>query len=285
MTGTVGRHFILRFYWDDQDEPSVECPMPDFFANAWMNNTYKGGFGAAVPFAEIQSQMVAVNPCRGMNCFWPMPFRRRAKVTIENRLPRQATLYYQINYALEDVPEEALYFHAQYRQARPLEAGQDYVILDGVSGAGHYVGTALSVGMNGSGGWWGEGEIKFFLDGDDQYPTICGTGTEDYFGGAYNWDVDGAYTTYTGPYLGMHQLVKPDGLYTTQMRFAMYRWHVVDPIRFERDLRVTIQDIGWMSEGRYLPRRDDLLSVAYWYQTLPAAKFPALPSADELEIQ
>lgn len=285
MTGSVGRHFILRFYWDDQAEPSVECPMPDFFASAWMNNVGRTFFGPKIPFAPIQSAMVAVNPCRGLNCFWPMPFHKRAKITIENRMPQEATLFYQINYALGDVPEDALYFHAQYRHARPLSAKEDFVILDGVQGAGQYVGTALSVGLNGSGGWWGEGEIKFFMDGDIDYPTICGTGTEDYFGGAYNWDVDGEYTPYTGPYLGMHHVVKPNGLYESQTRFSMYRWHVMDPIRFEKDLRVTIQDLGWMSGGRYLPRRDDMMSVAYWYQTLPTTKFPELPDADELEIQ
>ena len=283
MTGSIGKQFILRFYWDGQENPAVECPMPDFFASGWMNNS--SGYDPKAPFAEIQSSMIAVNPCRGMNCFWPMPFRKHAKITIENRHPEARTLFFQINYALGEVPEDALYFHAQYRQVRPLEAKQDFVILDGVKGTGHYVGTALSVGLNAAGGWWGEGEIKFFMDGDEEFPTICGTGTEDYFGGAYNWDVNGVYTTYTGPYLGMHHVIRPDGLYRSQTRFSMYRWHVMDPIRFEKDLRVTIQDLGWMSGHRFLPRRDDMMSVAFWYQDLPATEFPVLPTVDEMEIQ
>jgi hypothetical protein len=133
-------------------------------------------------------------------------------------------------------------------------------------------------------GWWGEGEIKFFLDGDAEFPTICGTGTEDYFGGAYDWDVDGQYVTYTTPFLGMHQVLRPDGLYRSQMRFGMYRWHVVDPIRFQRSLRVTLQALGWRGEGRYLPLQCDMASVAYWYQTLPTAPFPTLPDRDYLEV-
>ena len=140
-------------------------------------------------------------------------------------------------------------------------------------GRGHYVGTYLAVGVTNS-GWWGEGEIKFFLDGDDEFPTICGTGTEDYFGGAYDWDVDGQYVTYTTPFLGMHQVLRPDGTYRSQQRFGMYRWHIADPIRFERDLRVTLQALGWRSEGRYLPLQCDIASVAYWYQSPPTADLP-----------
>ncbi|HUU30767.1 MAG TPA: DUF2961 domain-containing protein, partial [Phycisphaerae bacterium] len=138
-------------------------------------------------------------------------------------------------------------------------------------------------GINNS-GWWGEGEIKFYLDGDGEFPTICGTGTEDYFGGAYDWEVDGQYVTYTTPFLGMHQVLRPDGTYRSQHRHAMYRWHVMDPIRFERDLRVMIQVLGWRSEGRFYPGQHDISSVAYWYQALPAAPFPALGDRNALEI-
>ena len=165
-------------------------------------------------------------------------------------------------------------------------------ILDGVSGRGHYVGTYVAWGVNNS-GWWGEGEIKFFLDGDE-WPTICGTGTEDYFCGAYNFDagtVDPtfprAYIEFTTPYAGLPQVIRPDGTYQSQQRFGLYRWHIMDPIRFETDLRVTLQAIGWRTEKdnrRYLPLQDDIASVAYWYQTLPAAPFPALPDRDYLEI-
>jgi hypothetical protein len=135
--------------------------------------------------------------------------------------------------------------------------------------------------------WWGEGEIKFYLD-NDEYPTICGTGTEDYFCGSYNFDPspkhDQGYVTYTTPYAGFHQVVRPTSDYRTQMRMGMYRWHITDPIRFERDLRVTIQALGWGRNGRYLPLQDDIASVAYWYQTIPHAPFPKLPDRDYLDV-
>ena len=126
--------------------------------------------------------------------------------------------------------------------------------------------------------------MKFYLDGDTVFPTICGTGTEDYVGGAYNWDVFGRYTTYSGPFMGMFQVVQPDGLYASRQRFSLYRWHIPDPIRFDETLRVTLQDLGWRKGRRYLIRRDCMASVAYWYQTLPAAAFPDLPGRDFLEL-
>ena len=269
--GPLARYYILRMYWDDQDQPSVEVPVADFFASGWG------------VFSQINSQPVVVNPNKGYNCFWPMPFRKRARITIENRHEEDITVYYQITYALTDVAESAGMFHAQFRRSNPLEYKTDHTIVEGITGAGQYVGTAIAWGVNNC-GWWGEGEIKFFMDGDKDFPTICGTGTEDYFGGAYDWDVDGKYVTYTTQYMGMNQVIQSDGLYRSQMRFSMYRWHIMDPIRFQQDLRVTIQALGWRSGRRYLPLQDDISSVAYWYQTLPAAPFPELPDVDFLEI-
>ncbi|MDQ3812151.1 MAG: DUF2961 domain-containing protein, partial [Chloroflexota bacterium] len=267
----VSRDAILRIHWDDQTQASVECPLGDFFAQGWG------------PFAQVSSLPVAVNPHLGLNCFWPMPFRRAARLTLENRAPEPMICYYQINFALEPVPDDAAYFHAQFRRVNPLPYKSVFTVVDGVHGAGHYVGTYLAVGVTNS-NWWGEGELKFFIDGDAEFPTICGTGTEDYFGGAYNWDVDGQYVTYTTPFLGMHQVLRPDGLYRSQQRFGMYRWHVVDPIYFEQDLRVTLQALGWRSGRRYLPLQCDIASVAYWYQTLPTAPFPPLGNRDALEV-
>ena len=267
----VFRHWILRMYWDGQDLPSVECPLSDFFARPW------GGYH------QVNSLPVAVNPAWGLNCFWEMPFRTRARITLENVSAAEAACYYQINYTLTDVPDDAGYFHAQFRRENPLPYKQPYTILDGVRGRGHYVGTAMGWGSNNN-GWWGEGEIKFYIDGDGEYPTICGTGTEDYFGGSYGWDNDGQYTTYSTPFMGMHYAGRPDGAGRSQHRHSMYRWHVMDPIRFEADLRVTIQALGWRSEGRYLPLQDDICSVAYWYQTLPTAPLGPLPDPDYLEI-
>ncbi len=278
----VNRDAILRIHWDGQEQPSVECPLPDFFASPWAlqdpKNTGRG------PFAPVNSLPVSVNPCRGLNCFWEMPFRKSCRITLENLHPSEARVcYYQINYTLTDVPDDAAYFHAQFRRVNPLPFGKVYTILDGVKGRGHYVGTSMGWAIHNS-AWWGEGEIKFYIDGDGQYPTICGTGTEDYFGGSYNWDVEGEYVTYTTPFLGMHQVLAPDGLYRSQHRHAMYRWHIMDPIRFEQDLCVTIQALGWRSEGRFLPGQHDICSAAYWYQALPTMAFPELPDRNGLEI-
>ena len=280
--GIVNRDLILRIYWDEQEQPSVECPLPDFFATPWpFQDPLKPTRG---PFSPVNSLPVSVNPNRGLNCFWEMPFRTSCRMTLQNLHPdRVAICYYQINYTLTAVPDDAAYFHAQFRRINTLPYGEVYTIVEGIEGRGHYVGTSMGWGINNN-GWWGEGEIKFYLDGDGEYPTICGTGTEDYFGGAYDWEVDGQYQTYSTPFLGMHQVLRPDGTYTSQHRHAMYRWHVMDPIRFERDLRVTIQALGWRSEHRFLPGQHDICSVAYWYQTLPAAPFPALPDRNGLEI-
>lgn len=269
------RWFILRFYWDGETEPSVEVPMADFFACGWGR------------YAQISSLAVCVNPGSAFNCYWTMPFRKKAKITLENLDDEQMTIYYQIDYALTKVPEDAAYFHAQFRREDPLKTAGLYTILDGVEGRGHYVGTYLAWEVH-SNGWWGEGEIKFYLDGDKEFPTIAGTGTEDYFCGSYNFDTVGPdgkhrYTEFTTPYTGLPQVIRPDGLYDAQTRFGLYRWHIPDPIRFKKNLKVTIQALGWQSGGRYLPLKDDIASVAFWYQTEPHAKFPKLPSRDELE--
>jgi len=277
MTPTGNYRFsILRIYWDDQEQPAVECPLGDFFASAYTSfNVY----------APLNSLAVCVNPGNAFNCYWEMPFRRRCRITVENIGPEAMTLFYQINYTLTEVPEECAYFHAQFRRVNPLPFKSVYTILDGVRGQGHYVGTYLAWGVNNN-GWWGEGEIKFFLDGDGAFPTICGTGTEDYFCGSYNFENKAArqYQEFTTAYAGMPHVVRPDGLYTSQQRFSLYRWHIMDPVRFTADLRVTIQALGWRSGGRYPPLQDDIASVAFWYQTLPTTPFPALPGRDELEI-
>ncbi|MCT1398999.1 hypothetical protein AK95_33200 [Paenibacillus sp. LC231] len=269
---TLWRNLIIRMYWDDEQEPSVEVPVGDLFCNGWGERS------------DVNSIPVAVNPAGGMNSYWQMPFRKQARLTMENRAPEKAVLYYQIDYTLTDIPEDEAYFHAQWRRTNPVPYKEVYTILDGVTGHGHYVGTYLAWQVNNN-GWWGEGEIKFYMDGDQDYPTICGTGTEDYFGGAWNWEQPiGTYRTYSTPYLGMHQVLKPDGLYRSQQRFGMYRWHVMDPIRFQSDLRVTIQDLGWRSGGRYLPQQSDIASTAFWYQAEPHAPFPELPGNDEREV-
>jgi len=274
----VLRHAILRIFWDGQEQPSVECPLGDFFACGWGRH------------AQISSLAVCVNPALGFNAYWPMPFRRRCRITLANIADTEMTLYYQITYGLGDVPADAAYFHAQFRRVNPVPYGEVVTLLDGVQGRGQYVGTAMAWGVNND-GWWGEGEIKFYLDDDDAYPTICGTGTEDYFGGAWCfidnvWDARerSGYLEFTTPYSGMPQVLRPDGALKAQTRFTLYRWHITDPVRFRRRLRVTMQALGWRAGRRYLPLQDDIASVAYWYQALPTAPFPPLPDRDSLEI-
>jgi len=272
------RHFIFRIYWDGEATPSVESPVGDFFASGW------GGY------AQISSLAVCVNPGSAFNSYWEMPFRKGFKITMENRGLTEQTLYYQIDYALAPVPEDAAYFHAQFRRVNPLPYKQVYTILDGVKGWGHYVGTYMAWGVRNN-GWWGEGEIKFYLDGDAEFPTIAGTGTEDYFNGSYNFEnpVTHQYQEFSTPYSGLSQVQRPDGLYKSQQRFSLYRWHIMDPVRFEKDLRVTIQALGWMAgrsgnDSRYLPLQDDIASVAFWYQREPHAPFPPLPDRDFLAV-
>lgn len=269
---------ILRIYWDNEDEPSVEVPVGDFFCTGWGNGTEP----------EIRSLPVCVNPRSGLNSYWQMPFRKKCRITMENLDSRQMVLYYQVDYTLTDVPEDAAYFHAQFRRTNPLPYKEDYTIVDGIKGKGHYVGTYLSHGAN-SPGWWGEGEIKFFMDGDTEFPTICGTGEEDYFCGSYCFEMrknesdQDIYTSFTTPYTGFYFL-DPSKTGTHLSRVGEYRWHIMDPVRFESDLKITIQSLGWQSGGRYLPLQDDLSSVAYWYQTEPHNPFPTLPVKEKLMI-
>ncbi len=267
------RSLILRCYWDDEPTPSIETPLGDFFCNGWGVR------------CNITSLAVAVNPAGGFNSYWEMPFRQRARITIQNLSPEDVHgFFYQITYTITDVPGDAAYLHAQFRRSNPLPYMQVHTLLDGVHGWGHYVGTYLAWGVNNN-GWWGEGEIKFYLDGDKDFPTICGTGTEDYFGGAWNFEQpQGQYGVFSSLYSGLPQVIKPDGLYQSQQRFGMYRWHIMDPIRFKQDLRVTIQALGWRSGGRYLPLQDDIASTAFWYQAEPHAPFPPLPDRNGLEV-
>jgi hypothetical protein len=282
MTPTgVWRWSILRFYWDDETSPSVEVPVGDFFGMGWDQ------------YSPLTSLAVCVNPGSGFNCYWPMPFRKKCRITLENINTERMVLYYQVDYTLSDVPADAAYFHAQFHHVDPLPYKKDYVLVDSIRGKGQYVGTYLAYGPH-KNGWWGEGEIKFFMDGDTDFPTICGTGTEDYFCGSYDFDTrqknaagaeETRYTEFSTPYSGLHQVIRGDGQYKIEQRFGMYRWHIRDPIRFEKNLKVTIQALGWRSGGRMLPLQDNISSVVYWYQSEPHNPFPAFPDKDALEIK
>lgn len=267
------RQLLLRFHWDDDEQAAVQVPLGDFFGQGWCE------------YAPLSSLPITVGPRGGLNSYWPMPFRSAARITLENLGDDDAVVFYQIDYALTSVPDDAAYLHAQWRRSDPVQAGEVHTILDGVRGQGHYVGTYLAWGVHHS-GWWGEGELKFYLDGDREFPTICGTGTEDYIGGAFNFDVPGTgYSAFSTPYLGLHQVLRPDGLYRSQQRFGMYRWHVADPIRFSSDIRITVQALGIRRGKRFHPRSDDVASTAIWYGTSTSLASPLQPpSLDELEV-
>jgi len=255
------RDCVLRFYWDESLQPAVEVPLGDFFCN---------GHGLRY---NVTSLPICVNPSGGFNSYWPMPFRRSAKVTIENQRPEPIEgFFYQFDYALTQVPEDAAYFHAQWRISTTRRDYPEHVILDGVKGDGQYVGTFLAwVQM--SDGWWGEGELKAYIDGDTEYPTYCGTGTEDYFGGAWCFG-----QTFSTAFLGYPLWQREPGQVP---KHGLYRWHIMDPIRFRKDLKVTIQALGWWPGGKYQPLTDEIASVGYWYQRGQAAPFPPLPSRNE----
>ena len=210
MTPTGNWRFsILRFYWDDEKEPSVEVPVGDFFGMAFNE------------YAPLNSLAVTVNPGSAFNCYWKMPFRKKCKITMENLNTREAMrLYYQVDYTLTDIGEDEAYFHAQFRRSNPT-TGSLHTLVDNIKGKGQYVGCYMAWNVNNN-GWWGEGEIKFFMDGDTQYPTINGTGTEDYFCGSYNFENSKTkqYQEFSTAYAGLHQVIRPDGLYKSQQRLV-----------------------------------------------------------------
>ncbi|HEY3397502.1 MAG TPA: glycoside hydrolase family 172 protein [Armatimonadota bacterium] len=255
------RDCVLRIRWDDEPEASVECPLGDFFCN---------GHGLR---CNINSMPIAVNPSGGFNSYWPMPFRGACEITIENQSREEIKyFFYQVDYALREVPSEAAYFHAQWRRSMTTREYPEHVILDGVRGDGQYVGTYLAWAQF-SDGWWGEGEVKFFIDGDGEFPTYCGTGTEDYFGGA--WCFGETYSTAFLGYPFWQQ--EPDRV----PKHGLYRWHILDPMRFREDFRATVQALGWWPDGVFEPLTDDISSVGYWYQREPHAAFPTLAARRE----
>ena len=261
---SYGKLLVLRMYWDSESNPSVECPINDFFCQ---------GHGLDVQVDCLPIRVTSNG--RARNCYWPMPFGRSAKITVTNegKEPCRALYYYIDWQKLDSLPEDTAYFHAQYRQEFPCISGRDYLILD-AEGRGHFVGCNLSV-RNREPGWWGEGDDRFYIDGED-VPSLLGTGSEDYFCDAW----------------GMRKL---DGLYygfpiaegfDTLQRSSCYRLHIQDPVPFTRSLKMVIEHKGAriMPDGNwngYVERADDFSSVAYWYQLEPHKPFPPLPPAEE----
>jgi len=281
--GDISNNFIIRIYWDHQEIPSVECPLPAFFAYGFPENVQDQSGN----FPTLNSAMILAAPCRGMNCYWPMPFRRHCRITLTNRAPSETRYtYYCITGIYQEVPEDALYFHAAYRQAKPTPKDGVYTVLDGISGHGHFAGMALFAGTNAPNCCWVEGEVKMYID-DDIYPSINYTGTEDYFCGSYAFGYDRPelvkYTQYSGLYAGMYAVLGDrNKQYNYQPRFMLYRWHVPDPICFDHSLRVDIQNIHFTPHGTR-PRRDDYASTAYWYQQELGVPLKPLPEDEELD--
>jgi len=258
------RNLIIRMYWDGEETPSVEAPAGDFFCCA------------PKCYADMQSLPVCVNPDNALNCYWLMPFRKHARITVENRSEDQAMLFYTINYTEEPVADNTAYFHAAFNRTNPVPYGEDFVIVDNIKGQGSFAGCYLSWQQNNS-GWWGEGEVKMFIDGDTDFPSICGTGTEDYVCGAWCFHDK----LFSSPYSGYIAGGKYDKAGT---RHAMYRFHLQDPVWFHSSFKATIQALGWRSGKRYLPLQDDIAATAYWYQLEPHAPLKPLGSVNDLEV-
>lgn len=276
----VLRDLVLRMYWDNSLKPSVEVPLGDFFCC---------GFGRK---CRVEALPILVAPYGGFNCFFPLPFRKHARITVENQQKGEVpAFFYAVNYGLcQELSKDAGYFHALWNRSRTPKLGVDHEILS-IKGSGHYVGTYLAWQAL-ERYWFGEGEMKFFIDGDKDYPTICGTGVEDYVGGAWAFfekddkGVTSRYpTTFTSPYMGYPCHTTVSGSrdcfgYDGVPSHGLYRFHVQDPICFQKDLRVTVQNIGY-DEEKLFERADDVSTVAYWYQTEPNQDLPALAPRDE----
>jgi hypothetical protein len=258
------KNLVLRAWWDSESTPSVEVPIGDFF-----------GLGLGEYFL-YQSALTAVAPMKALNAYFQMPFATAARLTLTNEGKQKTdNLYFAVDYvALSELPHEVGRFHAQYRQAAPcqpmprevknLDGKDNYVFME-ATGKGHFIGVTQAVEQN-KDGWFGEGDDMFFIDGD-ALPTINGTGTEDYYNGA--WDFWGK------PFANLHHgapfIENPE---KTGGRYCLYRWHTESPIAFEKSIRVTIE------HGDGNDRGDDFYSTAYWYQEEPHAPFPALPAAE-----
>ncbi len=260
------RKAVLRVYWDGEREPSVECPLGDFFGL---------GHGVPQPFVSLPLSAVGAGSRLGLNCYFPMPFQEGARIEVTNECRTDMVLYYHVDYEVyeEDLGEDVLRFHAKWRMevCEPVEAevnltGEHNYLILYAEGRGHYVGCVLSVRAS-TPGWWGEGDEMIFIDGERWPPSIHGTGTEDYFCSAY-----GFQWHYNGPY---HGVIHSGSTYDRTGRWTVYRFHIEDPIVFERSIRVTIE------HGHANDKGGVWSSTAYWYQSEPHIEFAELPPVEE----
>lgn len=279
FTGYVGHSFVMRIYWENEEFPSVEAPISAFFCCAYDEN-FKDRDGN---YIVLNSAKILTAPGRGFNSYWEMPFAKHCRITMENRGKKEETLYYMISGWYGEIPQDAGYFHAAYRQEHPVTKGRAYTIIDGIEGRGCFAGVTLATGMNGNNTCWVEGEAKMYID-DDQYPSMNYTGTEDYFCGSYGFGNDiilNRYQTFSGMYTGLFAIMGDNReFYNGQQRFLLYRFHEKDPVYFSKNFKMTIDNLGWTG-----PRYDDYTSVAYWYLEKPSKLAKELPSDEEMVMK
>lgn len=279
FTGYVGHSFVMRIYWENEEFPSVEAPISAFFGCAYDEN-FKDRDGN---YIVLNSAKILTAPGRGFNSYWEMPFAKHCRITMENRGKKEETLFYMISGWYGEIPQDAGYFHAAYRQEHPVTKGRAYTIIDGIEGRGCFAGVTLATGMNGNNTCWVEGEAKMYID-DDQYPSMNYTGTEDYFCGSYGFGNDiilNRYQTFSGMYTGLFAIMGDNReFYNGQQRFLLYRFHEKDPVYFSKNFKMTIDNLGWTG-----PRYDDYTSVAYWYLEKPSKLAKKLPSDEEMVMK
>jgi D-arabinan exo alpha-(1,3)/(1,5)-arabinofuranosidase (non-reducing end) len=224
----------MEVFYDGAAEPSVSVPWLDFF-----------GMPHGRP-AAYASAMMAIQEGKGFNSYLPMPFAKKIRIELTNLSPKPIPLYYQVDYTLQSLPEDAGYLHVTFRRQNPTIMKDDFVILDGLKGPGRFAGCSVGIRVIDAGNWYGEGEVKMYRDGDTDLPTYCGTGLEDYVGTAW------AMGPHIAPYAGVPVFVMEDGKGPMPDFVSFYRWHIPDPVIFERELRVTIQQIGatFFQEGQ-----------------------------------
>lgn len=280
FAGTTDYTMILSIYWDGQETPSVEVPISAFFGQLLGDEINEDGDSSI-----LNSVMVMAAPKQGFSCYWEMPFRRHCKMTIRNSGRNEAIFFYQINYTLTDVPEDCAYFHAQYRQSRPIGSGCDHTILDGITaGKGHYIGATIAVRLDGDISVDPLANREVVFRDPKTSSVLSRTGLETYVFGANNWTAgprgNEKINMYSGRFGGMYQTSVGDKLKENRL-LHMYRWHVQDPARFENGIRVTLEALN--PETDKSDCTENYMTVAYWYQMLPTAEFPPLPSLEEME--
>ena len=251
------RSCVIRAWWDEEDHPAIECPAGDFMGFA---------HGKVVPY---QTAVHSVGRSAGMNIWLPMPFTKRAKFTFTNEGTKDIPLFYQIDYTIGDRhPSEVGRLHVLFRRENPTTMKEDFELLPRRTGKGRFIGSVIGIRSLDTTTWWGEGEIKVYMDGDGDYPTICGTGSEDYVG--LSWGIQETPFLYNGCSLDRKGFI------------SMYRWHLPDPIYWQRECRITIQQIGWGSKQKGLfERKDDWSCATFWYEPVPGAPLPPFPNREE----